>query len=186
MMIDLTKLDLKKIFGISRGTEGMKRNQTKFVRAEIFEEGMEEYSDGQLHYVGDTKNGADFIDNDGVFYESKGMDGMFSKRKHNNTQTKSIVLKNFRKQVTKIDQTFSYMLLWDTKSYSFGWCTWDACIKNLVINGATATTCVDLSDVTMIAENVEPENMGDFDAEFQKLKERFIKGELSKKSEIQE
>ena len=100
-MIDLTKLDLKKIFGISKGTEGMKRNQTKFVRAEIFEEGMEEYSDGQLHYVGDTKNGADFLDNDGVFYESKGMDGMFSKRKHNNTQTKSIVLKNFRKQVTK-------------------------------------------------------------------------------------
>ncbi len=105
---------------------------------------------------------------------------MFSKRKHNNTQTKSIVLKNFRKQATKIDQTFSYMLLWDTKSYSFGWCTWDACKKNLVINGATATTCVDLSDITMIAENVVPEDMGDFDAEFQKLKQKFLKGELSK------
>ena len=61
-----------------------------------------------------------------------------------------------------------------------------ACIKNLVINGATATTCVDLSDVTMVAENVEPEDMGDFDAEFQKLKERFIKGELSKKSKTKE
>ena len=43
-MIDLTKFDVKKIFGISKGTEGMKRNQMKFVRAEIFEEGMEEYS----------------------------------------------------------------------------------------------------------------------------------------------
>ena len=182
-MINFNEFNLKKIFGISKGTEGMKRNQTKFVRAEIFEEGMEEYSNEQLHYVGDTVNGADFVDKDGVFYESKGMDGMFSKRKHNNTQTKSIVLKNFRKQATKIDQTFSYMLLWDTKSYSFGWCTWDACIKNLVINNATATTCVDLSDITMIAENVEPEDIGDFDAEFQKLKQRFLKGELSKTTE---
>ena len=111
-MINFNEFDFEKIFGISKGTEGMKRNQTKFVRAEIFEEGMEEYSNEQLHYVGDTVNGADFVDKDGVFYESKGMDGMFSKRKHNNTQTKSIVLKNFRKQATKIDQTFSYMLLW--------------------------------------------------------------------------
>ena len=182
-MINFNEFKFEKIFGISKGTEGMKRNQTKFVRAEIFEEGMEEYSNEQLHYVGDTVNGADFVDKDGVFYESIGMDGMFSKRKHNNTQTKSIVLKNFRKQATKIDQTFSYMLLWDTKSYSFGWCTWDACIKNLVINNATATTCVDLSDITMIAENVEPEDMGDFDAEFQKLKQRFLKGELSKTTE---
>ena len=88
--------------------------------------------DGQFHYVGDTEDGADFIDNDGVFYESKGMDGMFSKRKHM-TQTKSIVLKNFRNKKLKVYQTFSYMLLWDTKSYSFGWCTWDACMKNTSI-----------------------------------------------------
>ena len=39
---------------------------------------------------------------------------------------------------------------------------------------------MDLSDITMIAENVVPEDMGDFDAEFQKLKQRFLKGELSK------
>jgi len=178
-MINFNEFNLKKIFGISKGTEGMKRNQTKFIRAEIFEEAMAEYSNKQLHYVGDSKNGADFVDNDGIFYESKGMDGMFSKRKRNNTETKSIVLKNFRKNATKIEQTFSYMLLWDTKSYSFGWCDWDACYKKLVINSATATTCVDLSDITMIAENVEPEDMGDFDAEFQKLKQRFLKGELS-------
>ena len=120
------------------------------------------YSNGQLHYVGDTKNGADFLDNDGVFYESKGMDGMFSKRKHNNTQTKSIVLKNFRKQVTKIDQTFSYMLLWDTKTYTGGICSWDACMKNTILKDDSVAFRVNFDDITFFAENVEPTDKGDF------------------------
>ena len=179
-MIDFNQFDFPAIFGISKGTEGLKRNQTKFMRAEIFEEGMEEYSNGQLHYVGDSKNGADFVDDDGIFYESKGMDGMFSKRKRNNTETKTIILKNFRKQPTKIEQTFTYMLLWDTKSYSFGWCDWDACNKNLDVNAATVTTCIDLSDVNMIAENVEPDDMGDLSIEYEKLTKNFLKGKLSK------
>ena len=161
-MIDFNQFDFPAIFGISKGTEGLKRNQTKFMRAEIFEEGMEEYSNGQLHYVGDSKNGADFVDDDGIFYESKGMDGMFSKRKRNNTETKTIILKNFRKQPTKIEQTFTYMLLWDTKSYSFGWCDWDACMKHTKIKDAVISFKVDFDDITFIAKNINPVDKDDF------------------------
>ena len=159
-MINFNEFNLKKIFGISKGTEGMKRNQTKFIRAEIFEEAMAEYSNKQLHYVGDSKNGADFVDNDGIFYESKGMDGLFLKTK---PMTREITLKNFKGRNKGLpDKTFDYMLLWDTKTYTGGICSWDACMKNTILKDDSVAFRVDFDDITFFAENVEPIDKGDF------------------------
>ena len=159
-MINFNEFNFKKIFGISKGTEGMKRNQTKFIRAEIFEEAMAEYSNKQLHYVGDSKNGADFVDNDGIFYESKGMDGLFLKTK---PMTREITLKNFKGRNKGLpDKTFDYMLLWDTKTYTGGICSWDACMKNTILKDDSVAFRVNFDDITFFAKDVEPTDKGDF------------------------
>lgn len=79
-MIDFNLFDFPSIFGVIKSTEGLKRNQTRPLRAEIQEIAIAKYSGGQLKYVGDTENGKDFIGIlDKLNYESKGMDGLFQK-----------------------------------------------------------------------------------------------------------
>ena len=92
-MINFTKFDFKSIFGVVKSTDGLKRQQTRPLRAEVQEIAIAEYSGGQLEYVGDVEDGRDFhgiIDN--LYYESKGMDGLFLKTK---PMTREITLKNF-------------------------------------------------------------------------------------------
>ena len=160
-MIDFNKFDFKSIFGVVKSTDGLKRNQTRPLRAEVQEIAIAKYSGGQLEYVGDTEDGRDFYGVvDDLYYESKGMDGMFCKTK---PITKEITLKNFQsKNLGLPDKTFDYMLLWDTKTYKVGYCTWDACMKNTTVKDAGITFRVDFDDITFVAENVEPTEKGDF------------------------
>ena len=53
-MIDFNKFDFKSIFGVVKSTDGLKRQQTRPLRAEVQEIAIAEYSGGQLEYVGDT------------------------------------------------------------------------------------------------------------------------------------
>ena len=115
---------------------------------------MAKYSAGQLEYVGDLLDGRDFVSSQGLYYESKAMDNLFQKRVK---YTRPIILKNFhgvRKE--DIEQTFDYMLLWDTEQYSMGICSWEAAIKNMKIEDADIKTRIDHEDIDFIVRNVSP------------------------------
>ena len=93
-MIDFNLFYFPSIFGVVKSTDGLKRNQTRPLRAEVQEIAIAKYSGGQLKYVGDKENGRDFYGLlDHLDYESKGMDGLFQKTV---PYTKEITLKNFQ------------------------------------------------------------------------------------------
>ena len=160
-MIDSEIFDFASIFGVVESTDGLKRNQTRPLRTEVQEIAIAKYSGGQLQYVGDKENGRDFyglVDN--LYYESKGKDGLFCKTI---PWTKEITLKNFQgKNLGLPEKTFDYMLLWDTKTYTVGICSWDACMKNVNIRDATITFKVHFNDITFLAKNVTPVEKEDF------------------------
>lgn len=167
-MINSKLFNFPHIFGVIESTNGLKRNQTRPLRAEVQEISIAKYSGGQLHYVGHIENGKDFV---GIFdnlrYESKGMDGMFQK---NVPYTKQITLKNFQgKNLGLPEKTFDYMFLWDTENYSVGICSWDSCIKNAIVKDANVAFRVNHSDITFLAQNVTPVNKGDFADKLYKL-----------------
>ena len=85
---------------------------------------------------------------------------MFCKRK---PTTKEITLKNFQGRNKGLpDKTFDYMLLWDTKTYTAGICSWDACMKNTILKDDSVAFRVNFDDITFFAKNVEPTDKGDF------------------------
>ncbi len=59
-MINPKFFDFASIFGVIKSTNGLKRNQTRPLRAEVQEIAIAKYSGGQLKYVGDQENGRDF------------------------------------------------------------------------------------------------------------------------------
>ena len=172
-MINYELFDFPSIFGVVKSTENLKRNQTRPLRAEIQEIAIAKYSCGQLKYVGDKENGRDFYGLvDGLFYESKGMDGLFQKKVN---YTKEITLKNFQGNNLGLpEKTFDYMLLWDTKNYSVGICDWDACIKNTKIKDATISFRVNYCDITFLAKNVTPIEKPDFSVKLYDLIEEMV------------
>jgi hypothetical protein len=172
-MINFELFDFSSIFGVIKSTEGLKRNQTRPLRAEVQEIAIAKYSGGQLKYVGDTENGKDFIGIlDKLNYESKGMDGLFQKTV---PYTKEITLKNFQgKNLGLPEKTFDYMLLWDTKNYSVGICSWDACIKNAILKDANVGFRVDCDDITFLAKNVIPAEKQDFSIKLYELIEQLV------------
>lgn len=167
-MINSKLFNFSEIFGVIESTNGLKRNQTRPLRAEVQEISIAKYSGGQLRYVGDIENGKDFVGIlDNLKYESKGMDGMFQK---NVPYTKQITLKNFQgKNLGVPEKTFDYMLLWDTKTYSVGICSWESCVKNVTLKDANVAFRVDHSDITFLAKNVSPVNKEDFATKLYKL-----------------
>jgi hypothetical protein len=172
-MINPQLFDFPSIFGVIKSTDGLKRNQTRPLRAEVQEIAIAKYSGGQLQYVGDKENGKDFYGLiDKLFYESKGMDGLFQKRV---PYTKEITLKNFQgKNLGLPEKTFDYMLLWDTKNYTVGICSWDACMKNTVIKDSNVSFRVNYSDITFLAQNVNPIEKQDFSIKLYELIEELV------------
>tara|TARA_B100000900_G_scaffold301690_1_gene260282 strand:+ start:959 stop:1477 length:519 start_codon:yes stop_codon:yes gene_type:complete len=160
-MINPNLFDFPSIFGVVKSTDGLKRNQTRPLRAEVQEISIAKYSGGQLKYVGDTENGRDFFGLvDDLYYESKGMDGLFCKTI---PWTGWITLKNFQGNNLGLpEKTFDYMLLWDTKTYTVGICTWDACMKKTDIKDAGVRFRVHFDDITFLAKNVIPVEKEDF------------------------
>jgi hypothetical protein len=172
-MIDSNLFDFPSIFGVVKSTENLKRNQTRPLRSEIQEIAIAKYSGGQLKYVGDKENGRDFYGLvDGLFYESKGMDGLFQKKVN---YTKEVTLKNFQGNNLGIpEKTFDYMLLWDTKNYSVGICDWNSCIKNAIVKDAIVSFRVDYSDITFLSKSVIPIEKPDFSIKLYDLIEELV------------
>ena len=101
------------------------------------------------------------------------MDGLFQKTV---PWTKQITLKNFQGKKSRRfpEKTFDYMLLWDTKKYMIGICDWSACMKNLEIKDANIAFRVDMSDVTIIAQDIIPLDKGDIGQKLFQLLETAI------------
>ena len=167
-MINFKTFDFSSIFGVVKSTDGLKRQQTRPLRAEVQEIAIAKYSGGQLQYVGDSENGRDFLGiHDKLYYESKGMDGMFLKTK---PITKVITLKNHNGRNKGLpEKTFDYMLLWDTKNYIAGICSWDACMKNTILKDDSVAFRVHFDDIKFIAKNISPKDKGDFGAKLYNL-----------------
>lgn len=172
-MINPDLFNFAEIFGVIKSTNGLKRNQTRPLRAEVQEIAIAKYSGGQLRYVGDTENGRDFIGiSDNLFYESKGMDGIFQKTV---PYTKEITLKNFQgKNLGMPEKTFDYMFLWDTVKYSVGICSWESCIKNATVKDANVAFRVDYTDIQFLAKNVIPVQKEDFAKKLYELIEESV------------
>jgi len=162
LTIDPKLFDFDSIFRVASSSNGMKRPQLRTLRAEVLELAIEKYSGGQLRYVGDTQKGYDFVGlHDNLRYESKGQDGMFQKT---TGTTKQIILKNFYgKSLGTPDQTFDYLLLWDTESMTAGICDWNAAAKQMVVQDANIITKVALDDIQFFAIRVPVTNTVDLE-----------------------
>ena len=66
------------------------------------------------------------------------------------------------------------MLLWDTKNYKVGICSWDACMKHTVVKDATVSFRVDYSDITILANNIIPVEKQDFSVRLYELIEELV------------
>lgn len=172
-MINSKLFDFPSIFGVVKSTDGLKRNQTRPLRAEVQEIAIAKYSGGQLQYVGDTENGRDFYGlEDKLFYESKGKDNLFSKRV---PWTREITLKNFQGMNLGLpEKTFDYMLLWDTKQYTVGICDWESCMKYTKVKDAVVSSQVHFDDITILAKNVIPVEKEDFATKLYNLIEQTV------------
>ena len=172
-MINFSSFDFPSIFGVIKSTDGLKRQQTRPLRAEVQEIAIAKYSGGQLKYIGDKENGRDFYGIvDGLYYESKGMDGLFQKTV---PYTKEITLKNFQgKNLGLPKKTFDYMFLWDTKNYSVGICDWNSCIKTIEVKDAIVSFRVHYNDIEFLAKNVIPVEKENFATKLYNLIEEIV------------
>jgi hypothetical protein len=155
-MINIERINLEEFFGCvnATNTKEMKSNAFKTIRTWLQEKSFAKWSDGQLEYVGDFKDGVDFVSEDKINYEMKGKLKMFNK----NGSTSSIVLKNFQGDNKVIEKTFDYMLLVDTSSMAIGITDWDTVEKRIYYTPKSPTAKVKFlpGDFTILASNVKP------------------------------
>ena len=154
--LDISRINLEEFFGCvnATNTTQMKSNTFKTFRTWLQENSFAKWSGGQFRYVGDHMNGVDFIGDDGLRYEMKGTLGLFQKR----GDTKSIILKNFYSDNKKVNKTFNYMLLVDTKSMSLGITDWETVEKRVDFNQESTNAKVkfEVGDFTMLAKDIKP------------------------------
>ncbi len=162
MKIDFTRINLEEFFGCveATNTTQMKSNAFKTLRTWLQEKSFAKWSDGQLEYVGDFKDGVDFVSQHNENYEMKGSLDLFNK----NGSCKRVVLINKRPGKKKIanlkkediQKTFEHMLLVDTKKMCIGYTDWDTVYSRTECDGAGATFKLCKGDYRMLAINVKP------------------------------
>jgi hypothetical protein len=158
---DFNKFNWVSIFNTIASVSTMTRNQLRCIRTEIIELALSKHSDGQLSYVGDSTNGCDFIDTDGIRYECKSRNKMF---KTKNGFTKEIILKNFyRKSEPITSQTFDRMIMIDTNLNTVGVVDYNIAIEYSNITDSIITTKVDLNKINYVAENIVPNKVTNFE-----------------------
>ena len=154
--LDISRINLEEFFGCvyATNTTQMKSNAFKTIRTWLQEKSFAKWSDGQLQYVGDYKDGVDFTSEDNVNYEMKGKLKMFNK----NGSTSSIILKNFQGDNKVIEKTFDYMLLVDTGSMALGITDWETVEKRIYYTPKSPTAKVKFlpGDFTMLAKDIKP------------------------------
>ena len=155
-MIDIDRINLEEFFGCvnATNTTQMKSNAFKTLRTWLQEKSFAKWSDGQLEYVGDFKDGVDFVSEDNINYEMKGKLKMFNK----NGSTSSIVLENFQSDNKVIEKTFDYMLLVDTGSMAIGITDWDTVEKRIYYTPKSPTAKVKFlpGDFTVLSKDIKP------------------------------
>lgn len=155
-MINIDRINLEQFFGCVNATNDklMKSNAFKSLRTWLQEKSFAKWSDGQFQYVGDYKDGVDFISEDNINYEMKGKLKMFNK----DGSTSVIDLKNFRGDKKVVDKTFDYMLLVDTGSMSIAIVDWDTVEKRIYFTPKSPTAKVKFlaGDFTMLAKDIKP------------------------------
>jgi hypothetical protein len=156
MKIDFSRINLEEFFGCvnATNTTQMKSNAFKTVRTWLQEKSFAKWSDGQLEYVGDCKDGVDFVSVDKVNYEMKGKLKMFNK----DGSTLAVELKNFRGENKVVEKTFDYMLLVDTHFMSIGYTDWETVNKRVYFTPKSPVAKFKLlpGDFTILASNVTP------------------------------
>jgi hypothetical protein len=154
--LDISRINLEEFFGCvyATNTTQMKSNAFKTIRTWLQEKSFAKWSDGLLQYVGDYKDGVDFISENNVKFEMKGKLKMFNK----NGSTSSIVLKNFQSDNKVIEKTFDYMLLVDTGSMALGITDWETVEKRIYYTPKSPTAKVKFlpGDFTMLAKDIKP------------------------------
>ena len=154
--LDISRINLEEFFGCvnATNTTQMKSNAFKTIRTWLQEKSFAKWSDGLLQYVGDYKDGVDFISENNVKFEMKGKLKMFNK----NGSTSSIVLKNFQGDNKVIEKTFDYMLLVDTGSMAIGITDWETVEKRIYYTPKSPTAKVKFlpGDFTMLAKDIKP------------------------------
>ena len=155
-MIDISRFNLEEFFGCvdATNTKQMKSNAFKTIRTWLQEKSFAKWSDDQLKYVGDYKDGVDFESNDGVKYEGKGALKLFNK----NGSTKTITLKNFRGDTKVIEKTFDYMFLFDTERMTLGVTDWETVEKRVYFTPKSPSAKVKFlpGDYTILAKDIVP------------------------------
>ena len=155
-MINIERINLEEFFGCveATNTTQMKSNAFKTLRTWLQEKSFAKWSDGQLEYVGDFKDGVDFVSDDKVNYEMKGKLKMFNK----NGSTGAVDLKNFRGETKVVEKTFDYMLLVDTESMTIGVTDWETVKKRVYFTPKSPVAKFKLlpGDFTILASNVKP------------------------------
>ena len=156
MNIDFDRINLEEFFGCvnATNTKQMKSNTFKTFRTYLQEKSFAKWSDDQVTYVGDHKDGVDFIDKDETPYEMKGSLRLFNK----NGSTKVITLKNFQSENKVVEKTFEYMFLVDTENVSIAYTDWDTVEKRVYFTPKSPAAKVKFlpGDFTMLAEKVTP------------------------------
>ena len=154
--LDISRINLEEFFGCvyATNTTQMKSNAFKTIRTWLQEKSFAKWSDGLLQYVGDYKDGVDFISENNLRLEMKGKLKMFNK----NGSTSSIILKNFQGDNKVIETTFDYMLLVDTGSMSLGITDWETVEKRIYYTPKSPTAKVKFlpGDFTMLAKDIKP------------------------------
>ena len=161
-MIDWNRFNWPKTFGVIHDIKPLTNiPQCRMMATHIIEVATGRCSDGQLKYVGDKEIGFDFIGCDGLRYESKSTKGLIKKK----GSTKPIIMKNYYGNCLGIpEQTFDYMIAFDSTKNTVLLADWDHCIENGDTEDAKYVTELDVNRCEVIAKDVNYVAIG-FDAQ---------------------
>lgn len=156
MNLDFSRINLEEFFGCvdATNTKEMKSNTFKTFRTYLQERSFAKWSDNQVRYVGDHRDGVDFIGEDETPYEMKGSLRLFNK----NGSTKVITLKNFQGNSKNVEKTFEYMFLVDTENMSIGYTDWDTVEKRVYFTPSSPNAKVKFKpgDFKVLFTNIAP------------------------------
>lgn len=164
--VDFTRFDFERISSVIRSLDNLKGAQNNFFVSMIVELAIEKYSDGQLRYIGDTKEGGDYIYTNPltpVKYECKTRFNLFPRR-FDISLTGNIAFKNFvaGSSATDLVKTADFVILVDkggsgkTKKCSFGISSWEDATENKEMYDGGWVSRIQVDRITMLAKNVQP------------------------------
>ena len=157
--IDWSKFDWVNYFKLVRSLEELQGLQYNWIKADWAERALaENFSEGQLRYVGDkTKesSGVDYKGTDGLRYEVKTRKDLIQGIK--TPTTKEIILKNSYTIDKPFEQTFDFMIAVDTTQNAVLLADWKTCMKGRsdTVKGTKIKVRLDTRDCEFIIRRVQ-------------------------------